>query len=384
MKKYLKFIYIIFISIFSFILFTNEVKAVVTCEAKRKNDYEVTFHIYDTSDTEHDGSYATLKLDSSTLKITTLSVCNESIIKDGNNISNYDLSSKKTFNCPIDGNGSYTVSFGTIKLNEKFYKLTDNVMCGIAYPSTVNITGLKNASESTTSESVFCSGASYNFIVRKGQDNQTQCNVTIQQDTVGGNVVMKHGGQTTTNPKAGKYTCETPEGDTVEFSLEKNMDKGSLKSSSDCPKLKAVSGTDGSQAEIEDPVVGPTDPDPSSGSSTKLPEPDKLTKKSHITVNNIFQVVTNKITCTGALSNTLPILKDIFKYVRVAAILLFLVLTSFDYVKAIADSDQSAFQKANKRVVTRVLVLIAVLILPAIMNLIFAIVQLSNGSCGIN
>ena len=117
---------------------------------------------------------------------------------------------------------------------------------------------------------------------------------------------------------------------------------------------------------------------------TVLPEPDKMTKKSHITVNNIFQVVTNKITCTGALSNTLPILRDVFKYVRIAAILVFLTLSSLDYVKAIVDSDQSAFKKANKHLVKRLIILVAILILPSIINLVLAIVQLSNGSCGIS
>ena len=115
-----------------------------------------------------------------------------------------------------------------------------------------------------------------------------------------------------------------------------------------------------------------------------MPDPDKVTKKSHITVNNIFQVVTNKITCTGALSNTLPILRDIFKYVRIAAILVFLALSSLDYVKAIANSDQSAFKKANKHIVTRVIILVVILMLPSVINLILAIVQLSNGSCGIS
>lgn len=387
-KNSFKFLYIILIAIISFFIFNDSVSAVVTCEANRRSDYEVSFHIYDTSDTEHDGSYVSFRLDSSTSKISTLSVCGESIIKDGNNISNYDLSTKKSFNCDIDGGTNHTISFGSINLTGKFYKLTNTVTCGISYPSTVNITGLVNASETTTTESVMCSGAGYNFIVRKGQDNQSQCNITIQQDSVDGDVIMKHGGKTTVNPKAGKYICSTPEGDDIEFSLEKNLDKGSLKSTSDCPKLSAVSGTDGSQEDIQNPVVGPSEepdgPSDSVSTKTELQDPDKVTKKSHITVSNIFQVVTNKLTCTSALSNTLPILKDIFKYIRVAAILIFLVLSSLDYLKAIANSDQSAFKKASQHLVKRLIILIVVLILPSIINLILAIVQLSNGSCGIS
>ena len=197
---------------------------------------------------------------------------------------------------------------------------------------------------------------------------------------------MKHGGLTTTNPRAGKYKCETPEGDIIEFSLSKNLNKGGLKSNDDCPNLTAVSGTDGSQADIEDPIVKPSDdiidyPE----SSTHASDPDdNLKRKGHITVNNIFEVVTNRITCSGALSNTLPILRDIFKYIRLAAALLFLALTSFDYVKAIADSDSSLFKKANQRIVKRAIILVVIIILPSIINLVLAIVQLSNGACEIN
>lgn len=111
---------------------------------------------------------------------------------------------------------------------------------------------------------------------------------------------------------------------------------------------------------------------------------DNLTRQGHITVNNIFEVVTNRITCSGALSNTLPILRDIFKYIRLAAALLFLALTSFDYVKAIADSDSSLFKKANQRIVKRAIILVVIIILPSIINLVLAIVQLSNGACEIN
>ncbi len=387
MKKTLKFLYIIFVSIICFCMFSKIVKATVTCEANRKNDYEASFHIYDTSDTEHmGGSFVSLKLDSSTNKILTLDVCGTSIIKNGSNVSKYDLSTKRSFNCDIDGSSSYTVSFGSINFKDKFYKLTNNITCGIAYPSTVNITGLKNAPESSTSDAIMCSGANYNFIVRKGQDNQTSCSVTIQQDSANGDVIMKHGGLTTTNPRAGKYKCETPEGDIIEFSLSKNLNKGGLKSNDDCPNLTAVSGTDGSQADIEDPIVKPSDdiidyPE----SSTHASDPDdNLKRKGHITVNNIFEVVTNRITCSGALSNTLPILRDIFKYIRLAAALLFLALTSFDYVKAIADSDSSLFKKANQRIVKRAIILVVIIILPSIINLVLAIVQLSNGACEIN
>lgn len=81
--------------------------------------------------------------------------------------------------------------------------------------------------------------------------------------------------------------------------------------------------------------------------------------------------------------HTLTILKDIFKYIRIGAVVLFIVLTSADYITAIM-SDEKEFKASNRRVVTRLALMIGIIILPSIINLILNIIQLNNGTCGIN
>jgi len=385
-KNLLKFLCIIFISIICFCMFRNGVKATVTCEVKRKSDYEVDFKI---EESEKGSTFAGLKIDPKTNKVLTLYVCDEEIIKNGENVSKYDLSKKRSFRCnDINVNVDETVNFGSVDMTKKFYKFTDTIKCGVEYG--IQITGLVNAPDDATDESIMCSGAGYNFIIRQGQDNQTQCNVTIEQKTKDGDVIMKHGGLTTINPSAGKYICETPEGDKIEFSLSKNLSKGSLKSTSDCPSLGMVSGGDGTQEQIQDPIVGPSEePDGPSDlgtdSASQLENPKWNKKKlTKITVKNIFNVGNGTITCEGALGEAMPILRDIFKYIRIGAVVLFIGLTSFDYVKAIASSDQTLFKKSNERVLKRVIGLVVIILLPSLVNLILAIVQIRNGNCGIS
>lgn len=373
MRKNLNYIYIIFIFIFSLFLSSNNVKAVVTCEANRKSDYEVKFHIYDTGDTEHDGAYITLKLDSATNKISTLNICGKSIISNGNNVSSYDLTSQKYYLCDVPGSQSYNISFPSVNLTGKFYKLTNNVICGIFNSSYVNITGLKNASEGTTSDSVFCSGDFYNFVVRQGQDNEAQCNVTIQQDTPDGDVIMKHGGKTTTNPKAGKYVCETPMGDYIEFYLSKDLNKGSLKTSSDCPELKNSFGADGTQAEIGTPtgVTKPTNKPSDTTTTTTQPS-----KQSKIIMLNLDY---DGICGNEGVQKAVKILGTIINLLKFIAPMLIIVLGIIDYVKAVTSDDENALSKATESLIKRLVSGIVIFFIPTLLWGILNILDITDG-----
>lgn len=387
MKKTLKFLYIIFASIICFCMFSSGVKAVVTCKITEKSENQIKIHII--ADEEAYDHNVIITIDSNTHTATSVRVCD-------NVYRNLSDLGKSSYDCDLSdsANGTWRVNFGTTKLNKKISSFTNSaITCGITPgTTTVNISGISNIPDdvSTAADYVSCSDTNYVFTINKGEANQKECVVTIVQKEKNGDVIMKYGSrsgvkETKTNPKKGKYVCDV-DGDSGEFTLEKDLPKGSLNSASDCPKLERGHGFDGTQADIEDPIVKPSDdiidyPE----SSTHASDPDdNLKRKGHITVNNIFEVVTNRITCSGALSNTLPILRDIFKYIRLAAALLFLALTSFDYVKAIADSDSSLFKKANQRIVKRAIILVVIIILPSIINLVLAIVQLSNGACEIS
>lgn len=100
-------------------------------------------------------------------------------------------------------------------------------------------------------------------------------------------------------------------------------------------------------------------------------------------LNGIYQVGTGKITCEGALGDTVSVLRDIFKYIRIAGGALFIVFTIIDYIKAIGGADESAIKGATKNLTKRFIILIILLILPSIINIILSIIEIQNGLCGI-
>lgn len=99
-----------------------------------------------------------------------------------------------------------------------------------------------------------------------------------------------------------------------------------------------------------------------------------------ISLLNSFEILGREVTC-ASYPKTMEILNDIFKYMRIAAVVLFILLSSFDYITVIASDEKDGFKKANKHLVTRLIVLIAILILPSIINLLLTIIQLNNGNC---
>ena len=101
------------------------------------------------------------------------------------------------------------------------------------------------------------------------------------------------------------------------------------------------------------------------------------------TIDNIFEVWNGEIDCGQQFSKTRDLLNKVFGYVRIGAALLFIVLSSTEYIKAMASSDASAFKKTNTKTIKRLVALIIVLILPSLIKLIMAIIQLKSGTCGV-
>ncbi len=63
----------------------------------------------------------------------------------------------------------------------------------------------------------------------------------------------------------------------------------------------------------------------------------------------------------------------IYTWVEIFTVVGFVILTMFDYTKAITSSDEDKIKKSNKRVVTRVIILLIVILLPTLLNLVFRI-----------
>lgn len=106
-------------------------------------------------------------------------------------------------------------------------------------------------------------------------------------------------------------------------------------------------------------------------------------------LGNIYRVGTGKITCEGVFGKDGKgqlgkILRDIFKYMRIAAIGLFIIFTALDFIKAIAGSDDRAIKDAIKNLTKRFMILLILLILPALINIVLSIIEIKNGLCFLN
>ena len=106
-------------------------------------------------------------------------------------------------------------------------------------------------------------------------------------------------------------------------------------------------------------------------------------------LGNIYSVGTGKITCEdvfgkGDKGQLSKILREIFKYIRIAAVGLFVIFTSLDFIKAIAGSDDSPIKKASKNLTKRFVILLILLILPTLVNIVLSIVEIKNGLCFLN
>lgn len=271
----------------------------------------------------------------------------------------------------LDENNSYKCSSYDIKVkfdNSIDTGIEDLSQLAIKYSSTYSrfeISGIITPDENVK---VRCTGLDYNLIVDE-EDNWV-CKVEIYSDK-NDNVIMKYGNKEIVNPgkdnNGTPYICETA-GDSVTFTLNKEMKKGELSDTSKCPKLikSGESEADGSDQEIENP-----DRDSGSDKSTKIPGYDnKIDAPKELGCESIFK---------GDLQTYMEKIFSIMKY---AGIVFCIGFSIADFVKAILDEDKGALNKIAKKVVTRLLLVALLFFLPTIVNFVVKIID--ENACTIN
>lgn len=105
--------------------------------------------------------------------------------------------------------------------------------------------------------------------------------------------------------------------------------------------------------------------------------------KIQATLYGITNIMYGKVDCEGALGDTADLLREIFGYVRIGSIILLIVLSAIDYIKAITSAEEGALKASNSSFIKRLIVTIAIFIVPVIIQFILAIVQLEQGLCGL-
>ncbi len=106
-------------------------------------------------------------------------------------------------------------------------------------------------------------------------------------------------------------------------------------------------------------------------------------------LSNIYAVGTGKITCEGIFGKNGKgqlgkILREIFKYMRIVAVSLFVIFTTLDFIKAISGADDSPIKSATKNLTKRFVILLVLLILPTLINIVLSIIEIKNGLCFLN
>lgn len=90
-------------------------------------------------------------------------------------------------------------------------------------------------------------------------------------------------------------------------------------------------------------------------------------------------------TCEGIFSaEVLDFIQDIFNIIKIIAPILVMVLSSLDFIKAIAMQDKDAHKKAFTNLIKRLILAASLFFLPIIINLLLDLVNNSWGTCEIS
>lgn len=102
-------------------------------------------------------------------------------------------------------------------------------------------------------------------------------------------------------------------------------------------------------------------------------------------LDGISNIENGDINCNDeALLAVITFAQKIFGFMRIGAVILLIVLTSIDFMGSVAADDSNALKKATQKFVKRAIFTIALMILPSLINLIFAIVTIKEGMCVIS
>ena len=87
---------------------------------------------------------------------------------------------------------------------------------------------------------------------------------------------------------------------------------------------------------------------------------------------------------TGQPNDLYNMLQEFFEFIKIATPALVIVLSTIDYLGAIAKSNDDEVKKANKRTIKRVIIGLAIFFLPFLLDIVFRIFGLVDVSrCGI-
>lgn len=89
-----------------------------------------------------------------------------------------------------------------------------------------------------------------------------------------------------------------------------------------------------------------------------------------------FTIKNGELTCTELLgTDNVKLISSLFLYICVAGVVLVIILGSTDFVRAVASSDEDALAQAFKKIKTRLISVVILLLLPILVNMILSFVN---------
>ena len=100
-----------------------------------------------------------------------------------------------------------------------------------------------------------------------------------------------------------------------------------------------------------------------------------------LTINNNVYALTEE-TCEGILGeSTMEDLSNIFKYMKILGPILVIAYSTYDYISALINKDPEEYKKVNKKLVTRLILVVVLFFLPIILNLLLSFINDTYTTC---
>ena len=100
-----------------------------------------------------------------------------------------------------------------------------------------------------------------------------------------------------------------------------------------------------------------------------------------LTINNNVYALSEE-TCSGLLGeSTMEDLSNIFKYMKILGPILVIAYSTYDYIVALVNKDAEEYKKVNKKLITRLILVVVLFFLPIILNLLLSFINDSYTTC---
>ncbi len=96
---------------------------------------------------------------------------------------------------------------------------------------------------------------------------------------------------------------------------------------------------------------------------------------------NPDNTITGDSNCEGVLSGLKPDLDNIFRAIKIIGPILVFVYTVYEYAMAIFSKDAEGLKKCNKRLTTRLILMVILVFLPTFINLLLGLLDPNYKSC---